>query len=252
MSIKKQIPSLSKLDTIYEEVPERFLDENDVDSFFHLNILDIALIDNRIVRVTKGSNKKIFAFKLFQFCNLRNQQGLIFEEEVSVSLRKLVAILNTLRQLLKQCDKTVKFPTLYPLPKPKQEVVFALFKDELFAHYCQDIKEHCNRQIRLSFGFDRNKECCFSIKKFQIVGEKNVLTEIIAKCMDFTKIDTILPQKVEFLRAITMCSAFTPDCGFDNSTIILIEDVYCPKTKCLRKVCLHKRTFQSLGRSDNQ
>ena len=57
---------------------------------------------------------------------------------------------------------------------------------------------------------------------------------------------------VTFLRAITMCSAFTPDCGYDNSTIILIGDVYCPNTKCLDKLCLHKKTFQSLGRSDYQ
>ena len=178
MSIKKQIPSLSKLYAIYEEVPETFLDETDVDSYFYHNILDIALIDKRIVRVSKGSNKKIFAFKLFQFCDLKNQQRFILEEEVSVSLKELAAILNTLRQFLKQYDKAVKFP-LYPLPKPKQEIGFTLFKDELFAHYFQDIKEHCNRQIRLSFRFERNKECCFSIKKFQIVGEQNVLTEII-------------------------------------------------------------------------
>ena len=52
-----------------------------------------------------------------------------------------------------------------------------------------------------------------------------------------------------------MCSAFSPDCGYDNSTIILIGDVYCPNTKntqCLGKVCLHKKNFQSLGRSDYQ
>ena len=49
-----------------------------------------------------------------------------------------------------------------------------------------------------------------------------------------------------------MCSAFTPDCGYDNSTIILIWDVFCPNTKCLVKLCLHKKTFQSLGRSDYQ
>ena len=49
-----------------------------------------------------------------------------------------------------------------------------------------------------------------------------------------------------------MCSAFTPDCGYNNSTIILIRDVYCPNTKCSGKPCLHKKTFQSLGRSDYQ
>ena len=49
-----------------------------------------------------------------------------------------------------------------------------------------------------------------------------------------------------------MCSALTPDCGYDNSTIILIGDVYCPNTKCLGKLCLHKKTFQPFGRTDYQ
>ena len=49
-----------------------------------------------------------------------------------------------------------------------------------------------------------------------------------------------------------MCSAFIPDCGYDNSTIFLIGDVYCPNTKCLRKLFLHKKTFQSPGRSEYQ
>ena len=46
-----------------------------------------------------------------------------------------------------------------------------------------------------------------------------------------------------------MCST---DCAYDNSTIILIGDVYCPNTKCSGRICLHKKTFQSLARSDYQ
>ena len=49
-----------------------------------------------------------------------------------------------------------------------------------------------------------------------------------------------------------MSSAFTPDCVYENSTIILIGDVYCSNTKWLGKFCLHKKTFQSVGRSDYQ
>ena len=49
-----------------------------------------------------------------------------------------------------------------------------------------------------------------------------------------------------------MCSAFNPDCGHDNSTIILIGEVSCPNTKCSGRLSLHKKTFQSLGRSDYQ
>ena len=178
MSVKKQNTRLSNLYTIHVEVPESFLEETDVDSYFYHKILDIALIYNRIVRFSKGSKKKVFAFKLFHFCNLKNQQRVILEDEVSVSLKGLAAFLNTLRQFLKQDDKTVKFPALHPLFKPKQEIGFTSYKDKMFAQYFQDIKEHCNRQVRLSFRFKHIKECCFSIKKFQIVGEHNVLTEI--------------------------------------------------------------------------
>ena len=74
-------------------------------------------------------------------------------------------------------------------------------------------------------------------------------TWVTAKSDISTRIDFLLLTSVKFLRAITMCSAFTPDCGFDNSAIILIGDVYCPNSKCLGKLCLHKKSFQSLGSS---
>ena len=108
--------------TIHEEVPENSLDETDVDSFFYQNFLDIALIDIGIVRVGKCSNKNNFAFKPLQFCYFKNQQRVILEDEVSVSLKELADILNTLRQFLKQYDKTAKFTALYPLAETQQEI----------------------------------------------------------------------------------------------------------------------------------
>ena len=63
MSEKKQNPSLSKLYKTYEEVPESFSGDTDVDSYFYHNILDIGLIDNRVVRVSERSNKKKFCFE---------------------------------------------------------------------------------------------------------------------------------------------------------------------------------------------
>ena len=77
-------------------------------------------------------------------------------------------------------------------------------------------------------------------------------TWVTAKSNISTRIDILLLTSVIFLGAITMCSTFTPDCGYDNSTIILIGDVHCPNTNCWCKLCLHKKTFQSLGRSDYQ
>ena len=58
MFSKKQIPGLRKLYSFYEEKPEEFLDETDVDSYFYQNIFDISLSQHRIVRVSRGSNKK--------------------------------------------------------------------------------------------------------------------------------------------------------------------------------------------------
>ena len=49
-----------------------------------------------------------------------------------------------------------------------------------------------------------------------------------------------------------MCSAISPDCGYDKSTIRFIGDVFCPDTECSSKIGLLKKTFKSLGRSDNQ
>ena len=59
MSNKKQITSLGKFYSIYEEKPEEFLDEADLDSYFYHNILDVSQSHHRIVRVSKGS-KKVF------------------------------------------------------------------------------------------------------------------------------------------------------------------------------------------------
>ena len=64
MSVMKQIPGLCKLYSFYEEIPEEFLDETDIDSCFY-HIFDISQSQHRIVRVNRGSNKKTFAIKLF-------------------------------------------------------------------------------------------------------------------------------------------------------------------------------------------
>ena len=77
-------------------------------------------------------------------------------------------------------------------------------------------------------------------------------TRVTAKSKNSKRIAFLFLTSVTLFRAITMCSAFTPDCGYDNSTIILIGDVYSPNTNCSGELCLHKKTFQSLGRSDYQ
>ena len=85
MSTKKQISILCVLYSVYEEKPQEFLDETDVDSYFYHKIWDISQTHHQIVRVSKGSNKKSFAFKVFNFCDSKLQQRFILKEEVSIS-----------------------------------------------------------------------------------------------------------------------------------------------------------------------
>ena len=155
MSVKKQIPSLCKLYSFYEEIPEEFLDETDVDSYFYHNIFDISQSQHRIVRVRRGSNKKSFAIKLFQFDDLKTQQRYILQEEVSISKGELTCLVDSLRDFLQTFDQASKC-TQIPLPKPKVEIGSTKSEDNLFAHHYDDIIEHPNKQIRLSFRVGNN------------------------------------------------------------------------------------------------
>ena len=94
------------------------MDETDVDSYFYHNIFDDSQSQHRIVRVSRGSNKKSFAIKLFQLCNLKTQQRYILQEEVKISKRELTCLVDSLRDFLKtfyQDSKRIQIP----LPKPK-------------------------------------------------------------------------------------------------------------------------------------
>ena len=149
-----------------------------VDSYFYHNILDISQSHNRIVRVSKGSNKKSFAFKVFHFCDSKLQQRFILKEEVSISKNEIESLLDSLGEFLKAFDQANKVSQI-PLPKSKFEIGFTKAKDELFSHCYKDIAEHLNRQIRISFRFEKNNTCVFSIKKFEQYSDQFILTEVV-------------------------------------------------------------------------
>ena len=178
MSVKKQIPSLCKLFSFYEEKPEEFLDETDVDSYFYPNFFDISQSQHRILRVSRGSSKKSFRIKLFQFCDLKTLQCYILQEEVNISKRELACLVDNLLDFLQTFDQPSKCIKL-PLPRPKVEIRSTKSKGKLFSHYYNDIIEHQKRQIRLSFRFGSNNSCVFSLRKFELHGNQNILTQIV-------------------------------------------------------------------------
>ena len=106
MSTKKQISILCKNHSVYEETAEEVLDEKDVDKYFYHNFLDISQSHNRIVRVSKGSNKKSSAFKVFHLCDSKLQQQFIFKEEVSISKKEIEPPLDSLGEFLKAFDQS--------------------------------------------------------------------------------------------------------------------------------------------------
>ena len=108
MSVKKKNPSLCKLYSFYEEIPEESLDETDVDSYFYHNISAISQSQQRILRDSRGSNKQSFAIKLFQFCDLKTQQRYILQEEVNMPKRELTCLADSLRDFLKTFDQPSK------------------------------------------------------------------------------------------------------------------------------------------------
>ena len=178
MSVKKQIPSMCKLYSFYEEIPEEFLDETDVESYFYHNSFEIFQSQHQIVRVSRGSNKKAFAIKLFQFCDLKTQQRYILQEEVNISKRELTCLVDKLCDFLKTFDQASNC-IQFPLPRPKVEIGSTKSKDNLSAHHYNDIIEHPNRQLRLSFRFGNNNCCVFSLKKFKLHGNQIIFTEIV-------------------------------------------------------------------------
>ena len=147
------------------------MDETDVDSYIYHNNFDILQSQHRIVRVSRSSNKKSFAIKLFQFCYFKTQQRYILQQDVIISKRELTCLVDNLRDFLKTFDQASKCIQIL-LPKTKVEI-------NLFAHYYNDVIEQPNRQIRLSFRFGNNNSCVFSLKKFELHGNQFILTETV-------------------------------------------------------------------------
>ena len=164
MSTKKQLSSLCKFYSVYEEIPKEFLDETDVDSYFYHSILDISQSHHRIVRVSKGSNKESFEFKVFHFCDSKLQQRFILKEEVSISEKEIESLLGSLGEFLKVFDEANKVSQI-PLPKPNFEIGFTKAKGELFTHCYRDIVEQLNRHIRFSFRFEKKQHLCLFHQK---------------------------------------------------------------------------------------
>ena len=178
MPVKNQLPTLSKLYSIYEEIPEDLLDEADIDSYFYHSILNITKKENRLVRLSKTSNKNSFNFKVFKFDCSTIQQKYSLSEEITLTRRELGVVLDCLNDFLLQFE-AARQSNYYSLPTPKAPIGYTFLKDDLFCHHIHEIREHSKRHIRLSFRLELNKDWIFSFKKFTLTDSESLLEEII-------------------------------------------------------------------------
>ena len=198
------------------------MDEPYVDSYFFLNIFDISQSQHRTERVSKGSNEKSFAIKLFQFCDLKTQQRYILQDENNISKRELSSLVDSLRNFVKDFDQASKCLEI-PLPKRKVDITSTKSKDDLFNYIIMISFERSDIHIRLSLPFGNNKSCVFSINKFETRGNQIIPTRTVnlttAKLPTFTRANCTVQTSVKLLAAFTMCSTLNPDCRYDNSII---------------------------------
>ena len=209
----------------------------------------------RRARVSGGSNKKSFAIKLFQFCDLKTQQRYIIREEVNISewnsllFSTVCAIFS---KLLIKLASVYRFPYRSPklrLDLQSQKTISSLITITISLNTQMD-------KFVYRFDLETTILAYFPSKSLNYkainLSLQKLSTLTIAKFTISTRTYFTLQTSVKYLRAIPMCSSFTRGCGYDNSTYFLLGDVNFPNTNCSGKLCMHKKTFQSLGRSDCQ
>ena len=115
---------------------------------------------------------------MFHFCDSKLQPRFILNKEFSIFKKETESLLDSLGEFLKAYGQANKVSQIL-LPKLKFEIAFTKTKDELFSHCFKDIVEHLNRQIRISFRFEKNKTCVFSIRKFEHYEDYFIPTEVV-------------------------------------------------------------------------
>ena len=121
MFVKKQIPRLCKLHSFYEEMPVDFSDKSDVDGSFNKASLTSRSPSFEKYVLKKSSNKKSFAIKWFQYCDLKTLQHHNLQGVVNISKKELRSLVDSLRIVLKAVDQASNSIQI-SLRKPKVEI----------------------------------------------------------------------------------------------------------------------------------
>ena len=174
MPIRNQLPTLSKLYSIYKEIPEDLLDEADIDACFYRSILNITKKENRLVRLSKTSNKNSFKLKVCKIDCSTIQQKYSLGEENTLTRRELGLVLDCLNDVLLPIE-AARLSKYYSLPTPKAPIGHTFLKDDLFLHHMHEVREHSKRHIRRSFRLELTKDWIFPFEIITLTGGEFLL-----------------------------------------------------------------------------
>ena len=117
MSIKKHLSFLELLYKKKEKILIDFLiDEIDVDSYFLHNFLDVFIVQNRVIRLSKGLFRETYSIKEFTFDSHIAYQSFKLTAELHLTRKEILFILENLKLIKKSYDNISK-TFFYPLSK---------------------------------------------------------------------------------------------------------------------------------------
>ena len=156
MSIKKHLSFLELLYKKKEKIPIDFLiDEIDVDSYFFHNFLDVFIVQNRVIRLSKGLFRETYSIKEFTFDSHIAYQSFKLTAELHLTRKEILFILENLKLIKKSYDNISK--TLF-IPYPKPKFVKTPQQNSLFLHFFKDFQSSKSCLIRFGIRFP---EVCF-------------------------------------------------------------------------------------------
>ena len=100
------------------EIPNDFLsNEIDVDSNFFYNLLDVLIVQNRVIRLSKGLFRETYSIKEFTFDPHIAYKSFKFTAELYLTRKEILFILENLNLMKKSYDnvsKTLSIPNTLP------------------------------------------------------------------------------------------------------------------------------------------
>ena len=156
MPIKKHLSFLELYYKKKEKIPIDFLiDEINVDSYFFHKFLDVFIVQNRVIRLSKGLFREAYSTKQFTFDPYIAYESFKLTAELHLTRQEILFILESLKLIKKSYDY-ISHTLFIPFAIPK--IVKTPQQSSLFLHFFKDFQSSKSCWIRFGIRFP---EVCF-------------------------------------------------------------------------------------------